>query len=51
MYYEVAGCGRVCVEEYGINPSNFANDVSKRFACLTSVEEEYYLSKGRPGLE
>eukprot|EP01083_Nonionella_stella_P047051 125944_1 len=28
------------LEEYGINPERFANDVSKRFACSSSIEKE-----------
>ena len=28
------------LEEYGINPDFFANDVSKRFACSSSIERE-----------
>ena len=28
------------LEEYGINGSEFANDVAKRFACSASIEED-----------
>ncbi len=28
------------LEEYGVNPEHFANDVSKRFACSSSIERE-----------
>ena len=39
------------LEEYGIHASDFAHDVSKRFACSASVEDEHSLSAGRPMLK
>ena len=38
------------LEDYGIDSSDFANDVSKRFACSASIEDEHSISAGRPML-
>jgi len=39
------------LEEYTINPNDFANDVSKRYACSATVEDEHSLTAGRAALK
>jgi translation initiation factor 2D len=38
------------IEAYAIDASDFATDVSKRFACSATVEDEHSLTSGRPML-